>query len=983
LVAQDVGKTGEVADGVGVVGAGVGLPDAEGAFVEVCAAGQVTEVAHDVCEREGFAMDRARARAQEPARRKLAEGRPVEAQVNGASYSFEPGWAASAVDVLRDDMGLTGTKLACGTGVCGACTVLLDGIPVASCVLPAHALQGRSVTTVEGIGAPLHPVQRAFMACDALQCGFCTPGFVVEAVAFYERWRRARGTEEPPRDEIAAALAGHLCRCGAYLGIYQAVKAACAGRFDADGAEPPRVEAREKVTGRAHYTVDVCYEGQLEGLILRSPHPHANVRGLDVSRALSMPGVKAVVELLGGDRRVRYVGQEVAAVAAADRETARAALAAIDVEYEPLRAVLDVGAARATGAPEVWAGARSGAPHVGEGAALPARWHGNVRGPVTLFSHRRRVAARRIDKARKAYDSNLVDATWRTSAQVHTTLEPHACVVWWREERLLVHYSTQAVIENAEAIAARWNLPVEKVRVLAEHVGGGFGAKIGVTMEAVAAIELSRAAGAPVRVVLDRREELTVGGYRPGVEIDLGLLVDDQGRLAALSTKAYADSGVAIGSQVATLHRSAYRGGVKELLDYDVVSNLPPGTPFRGPSGPVAHWAMEQAVDELAHRRMEDAVALRRRWDTDQRREQLYGWASALPAWRDRAPVAAGRERFRRGVGLAMGSWFYYRHLGTRVEVSAGPAGLVASTAVQDIGTGSRSVIARTVAEVFGMAPGDIHVRIGDSRLVPAVTSGGSRTTTSVGPAATDAAEQVRGQLVAFARVHFGLTDARGVPAGVEHPGGLVPWSDVLAVAPELSAIGERGRDVRPWLVPFVLESLARRRMFVRGRGGRLWPVPFSVGHTAVDRPRTTAMHVSEVEVDMLLGKVRVLRVWGALAAGRIVVPQLARSQCYGGVIQGIGFALYEQRQHDPLTGLVLTTSLEDYQIPGIGDVPEIDIRFFEQGFEHVRGAAVGLGELSTLAVAASIGNAVFHASGWRPRALPIRPSDVAAGAGS
>jgi xanthine dehydrogenase YagR molybdenum-binding subunit len=652
------------------------------------------------------------------------------------------------------------------------------------------------------------------------------------------------------------------------------------------------------------------------------------------------------------------------------------------VDYEPLPAVLDVDAARATGATEIWAGAPERAPQLDEGAAWPARWHGNVRGPVTPLSRRRRVAARRIDQARTAQDPNLVEATWRTSAQAHTTFEPHACVAWWRGERLLVHASTQAVAENARTIAARWHLPAEQVQVLAEHVGGGFGAKIGVTPEAVAAIELSRATGAPVRVVLDRREELTVGGYRPGAELHLGLLADDQGRLAAVSTKAYADNGVAVGSQVAMLHRFAYRGGVKELLDHDVVSNLPPGAPFRGPGGPVAHWAMEQAVDELAQRRGEDAVALRRRWDTDQQRELLYRWAGALPAWRDRGPPAAGRGRFRRGVGLAMGTWFHNRDPGTRVEVSAGPAGLVAATAAQDIGTGSRSVIAGAVAEVFGMAPGDVRVRIGDSRLVPAVTSGGSRTTTSVVPAATDAAEQVRDRLVVFARGHFGLTDARGVPAGVEHAGGLVAWSDVLAVAPELAATGERGRDPRPWLVPFVLGSLARRRLVVSSRG-RAWPVPFRIGHTTVERPRTAAMHVSEVEVDMLLGRVRVLRVWGAVAAGRIVVPQLARSQCHGGVIQGIGFALYEQRQHDHATGLVLTASLEDYHVPGIGDTPEIDIQFFEQGFGHVRGAAVGLGELSTLAVAASIGNAVFHASGWRPRTLPIRPGDVVAGVGS
>ena len=138
----------------------------------------------------------------------------------------------AAVDVLRDRLGLTGAKLVCGEGVCGACTVLLDGVPVTSCLLPATALEGRALTTVEGFGPDLHPVQRAFIAHDALQCGYCTPGFVVEAIAFHDRWRRERGTDEPTREEIARALAGHLCRCGAYVGILAAVRDACAGRFD-------------------------------------------------------------------------------------------------------------------------------------------------------------------------------------------------------------------------------------------------------------------------------------------------------------------------------------------------------------------------------------------------------------------------------------------------------------------------------------------------------------------------------------------------------------------------------------------------------------------------------------------------------------------------------------------------------------------------------------------------------------------------------
>src|SRR5436309_12014052 len=155
---------------------------------------------------------------------------------------------ALMIDIIRGELDLTGTKLVCGGGVCGACTVLVDGAPVASCLMPARAAADKSVTTVEGIGGSgLHPVQKAFMVHDALQCGFCTPGFIVEAAAFHDRWRTAKGTATPSREEIGAALSGHLCRCGAYDGIFSAVAAACNGQFDGGDIVAPRVEARDKV----------------------------------------------------------------------------------------------------------------------------------------------------------------------------------------------------------------------------------------------------------------------------------------------------------------------------------------------------------------------------------------------------------------------------------------------------------------------------------------------------------------------------------------------------------------------------------------------------------------------------------------------------------------------------------------------------------------------------------------------------------------
>ncbi|MGL5859717.1 MAG: 2Fe-2S iron-sulfur cluster-binding protein, partial [Phycicoccus sp.] len=384
--------------------------------------------------------------------------------VNGTARTFDPHRHDTLVDALREGAGLTGTKLVCGAGVCGACTVHLDGEPVVSCLVPTSHAEGSEVTTVEAVGSGsadgLHPVQRALAHEDGLQCGFCTPGFVMEAVAFVDSWR-ARGVSSvdgepvssdavapgsahgdgtssgispvvPEAAEVAAALSGHLCRCGAYPGIVRAVQRACAGDFDQPGGlGPQRVEARAKVTGAARYTVDVRLEGQLAGMVLRSPHPHARVVSVDVEPARAVTGVRAAVPMLAPGDVVRYVGQEVAAVAAVDREAAEHGIRAVTVEYEVLPAVVGAEAARAGGAPRVYPGLRRPAPSAAEGPLFPTPWKGNVRGPTTGFSTRRGRARRAIEQARAAGDPRLAGGVFTTSPQVHTPLEPHACVARW------------------------------------------------------------------------------------------------------------------------------------------------------------------------------------------------------------------------------------------------------------------------------------------------------------------------------------------------------------------------------------------------------------------------------------------------------------------------------------------------------------------------------------------------------------------------
>ncbi len=522
---------------------------------------------------------------------------------------------------------------------------------------------------------------------------------------------------------------------------------------------------------------------------------------------------------------------------------------------------------------------------------------------------------------------------------------------------MTLHLSTQAVDLVRLEVAKHFKLDPERVEVVAPFIGGAFGAKQGLGIEAIAALRLARETGRPVRVANDRLEEMTVGGHRPGSRIDVDLVADRaRGALVGVRIDAAGRGGVGVNSSIAAIGRLVYRKLPKLLLDRDVLTNTPPGKPFRAPFAPPLFWALEGSVDEMAHRLGLDPIAARRRWDPHRLRGHLYDWAAGLDVWRGRGPVAGGEGRFRRGVGVAMAGWVNIHFAPTVVEVSSGAEGLTVRIATQDMGNGARTVLATAVAGVFGLPAHHVHVEIGRSGPHRGPGSSASRTTNAIYPPAVAAAERLQSKLVSAARDELGVGRVRAIPGGVRHRHGELSWPELMSTVAPTSATARRGSNG-----PFDL----------------LGKLPTGGLGMTLARGTTGSVCVCEVTVDSRFGTVTVDKVWTGLAVGKVVVPALARSQVYGAIVQGIGYALYQERHVDPGTGTVLSLGLEEFRIPGIGDMPEVEVFFHEEGFDHVKGRAIGLSEVAMIPVPAAIGNAVFHATGHRVRSLPLRPDRI------
>ena len=754
------------------------------------------------------------------------------------------------------------------------------------------------------------------------------------------------------------------------------------------GKRTPRLDGAEKVTGRARYTFDVSRPGMLHARMLRSPHAHARVVRIDTKDAEQQPGVKAVAVLhhvVGGaqeqgvDRsketfvhEVRYHGQPLAAVAAQTVQQAEAALAKIKVDYEVLPHVVDPDDAQKPNAPLVFAKPvvmKASAGGGGAGGPLPQT--GNVRGPKRGAPRGKDAAVmQQAVTAALAQAPASVRATYRTQVQTHSPIETHGVVAEWTPAgELTVWASTQGIFSVRDELCEVLGIEQSKVRVITDYCGGGFGAKFGAGNFGVLAAQLAKQAGAPVRLMLDRKEEHQGVGNRPGSQQTLSLGAGKDGKLTAIQIAGWGSGGAGAGAGFAGPALSMYACPSIYAEEFDVFTHTGPLAAFRAPGHPQGAFALEQAVDELAERLGMDPLALRDLNDThparrEERRRgaEVFGWSRRQPAGKGAREGSLGH--IRRGLGVAQGLWYFLVNLNAHAEVRILKDGSIELLAgVQDIGSGIRTPLAQVVAEELGVTVDKIKVTIGDTRLPPGPGSGGSVTTASITPPARDAAFAAKQAL--FKELAASIGGPAAKPADLQLKNGMVVGT--LAGKPISLTLKQAAAKLRKDQVVGTAE-----------RAGHY----LSPGEKAVFR-QLGGVQFAEVTVDTLTGVVRVERVVAVQDCGRPVNPLLTESQVHGGVIQGLSYALFEERRIDKKSGRILNGNFEQYKVAGALDVPSIDVVLLEDLHGRSSTDAAGIGEPSTVPTSAAIANAVYNALGVRVRELPITPARVLAALGA
>jgi len=703
------------------------------------------------------------------------------------------------------------------------------------------------------------------------------------------------------------------------------------------GKSISRIDGREIVTGRAKYTHDIKLRGMLIGKILRSPRAAAEVVSIDLAPALAVPGVKAALKLAEG--QVRYAGQQVAAVAAVDEKTAEKALALIKVEYKTLPHVVDWERARDASAPQV----RDGRPNVEE---------------INKYS--------RGDVEKGFAEAEVtVEHTYRTGFETHHPTETHGSLAKWDGDHLVVYDSTQNIHSVRDGLARSLKVPAANVTVIKNYMGGGFGSKLGVNDYTIAAANLARESGRPVKILLSRRDNAVCVGYRPSSSQTYKLGAKKDGTLTAIRLTNTASGGIGAGDDVAEPTVDIYKCPNCQVFEETVYTNTGASRAMRAPGHTQGAFGLESAMDELAAALDMDPLELRRKNYSTRNQgdtglpysskglDKCYELGAKAIGWgrRNRKPgEASGTGPWRRGLGVASSIWFGAGVPGTLADIVLYPdMSVEVICGTQDLGTGTKTHMAVVAAETLGLEPTDITVKLGNSDYPWAPGSGGSQTTPSVAPAVRDAALKAVERLRAVAAARLKIDAGDVVMADRKFSSKSDPAKS--------AAFAEVCRDLR------------RETVFHGERGG------MPMDKFAFN---TFGAHFAEVEVNVETGQVRVINYAAAQDSGQIVSKLTAESQVIGGITQGLSAGLFEERIMDDATGNPVNPNLRDYKIATSLDIPEITVLFADVVDPRINNLGVkGLGEPARVPSSAAVANAVFNAIGVHVREIPMTPKRV------
>lgn len=920
----------------------------------------------------------------------------IEITVNGQAYSFsvEPG--EKLVDLLRKRLHLTGTKVGCGEGQCGTCTVLLDGRPVKSCLFPAEKADGKTILTIEGLaeivdGAlTLHPLQQAFVDYGAVQCGFCTPGQIMASYALLEK------NQKPTSEDIHKALKRNLCRCGSYPSIEKAVLAAAESLRTGEPVRPPRVtnsgrpgrvvgrmeirpDAMDKVTGHAVFTDDLNFEGMLHARVKRAMVPHGLLRKLDVSQAREYPGVTAVLTardltgtqnhglvfpdwpvMVGVGEQISYEGDAIAILAAENQAIADHAIDLIEVEIDPLPVVSSPVQACEADAPQL-------------------RESGN------LMEH---IKVRKGDLVQGFAEADVIlEETFTTPTMDHAFMEPECSVAVPTEDgRMTVYVASQIPYEDRRQVAEALDWPQERVHIAGQTMGGGFGGKEDIAGQIHSAL-LAKATGKPVKLLFDRKESLLVHPKRHATQITVKLGVKNDGHLTAAKTLLYGDTGAyaSLGDKVmtrATTHSAGCYIIPHTNADcYAMFTNNPPSGAFRGFGVIQATFAIESMMDMLARKLGLDPFEFRRmnalrtgtRTNTNQLLVDSVGLVECIDKVETKLHEVAGKrpfepERITRKDGEFVRTWgvaaaFKNTGLGSGADDSSSaivellPEGRydVRSSAAE-LGQGLVTVLRMIAAEELDADSADVVVHVMDTDHAP---DGGpttaSRQTYVTGNAAKFAARALRRKIGDFLASHFDLDRE------------AVVFKDSLVV------VGEQSFDLQSLYKLMVAKGLKPLEAYHYAA-----PATKPLGTDGdIHFAFSFAVQAVQIEVSLETGEIKVLHVITANDAGEVINPLGFNAQVEGGTVMGVGHALMEEVLLDK--GHNLTEGFRQYHIPGIMDTPAIDTFPVEAPTNDGPYGAKGIGEIVSIPTPPAIANALYNAIGLRVHSLPIKAEMVLA----